>query len=212
MERILKIGPQEIEAESFRIIESEFEEQTGIRPDTIDPSQFAVIRRVIHATGDFSFAATLRFHGQAIEAGLSAIRSGKNILTDVNMAKAGISASLLDAYGGKVICKVADSDIAALAGSREKTRSETAVEEGIMENVGIVAIGNAPTALLAVIKLIEQGLAHPDLVIGVPVGFVNAEESKDILHEQTFPYITSLGRKGGTTVSVAIINALLRLA
>jgi len=212
MERILKIGPQKIEAESFRIIEEEFEEQTGIKPGTLDPSQFAIIRRVIHATGDFSFAATLRFHPHAIEAGLAAIRSGKSILTDVNMATAGISRFLLDPYGGKIICRVADSDIAALARTKGQTRSETAIEEGITEKVGIVAIGNAPTALLAVIKLIQEGRVHPDLVIGVPVGFVNAEESKDILYEQDFPYITSLGRKGGTTVSVAIVNALLRLA
>lgn len=211
MERILKIGPQEIEAESFRIIEEEFEEQTGIKTDSLDPREFAVVRRVIHATGDFSFAASMRFHAQAIDAGLNAIRSGKNILTDVNMAKAGISHSLLGAHGGKILCKVADSDIATLARSKGQTRSETAIEEGMTQNIGIVAIGNAPTALLAVIKRIEQGLAFPDLVIGVPVGFVNAEESKEILHEKAFPYITSLGRKGGTTVSVAIINALLRL-
>ncbi len=211
MKRILKIEPQDIETESFRIIEEEFEERTGINPDTLDPSEFAVIRRVIHATGDFSFAASIRFHDRAIEAGLAAIRSGKSILTDVNMATAGISRTLLEPYGGKIICRVADPEIAVLARTQGKTRSETALEEGIAENVGIVAIGNAPTALLAAIKLIEEGRANPDLVIGVPVGFVNAEESKDILYEQDFPSITSLGRKGGTTVSVAIINALLRL-
>ncbi|MBU0944426.1 MAG: precorrin-8X methylmutase [Proteobacteria bacterium] len=211
MERIVKIRPQEIEAESFRIIAEEFEERTGKNPGSLDPKQFAVIRRAIHATGDFSFAASFRFHDRAIEAGLAAIRSGKNILTDVNMASAGISRSLLAPYGGKIICRVAETAIAELARMKGKTRSETAVEEGIMENVGIVAIGNAPTALLAVMKLIKEGRAHPDLIIGVPVGFVNAEESKEILHEQDYPYITSLGRKGGTAVSVAIVNALLRL-
>lgn len=212
MKRILKIAPQDIEAESFRIIEEEYAERTGVNPATLDPNEFAVIRRVIHATGDFSFAASFRFHDHAIEAGLAAIRSGKSLLTDVNMATAGISRSILEPYGGKIICRVADSDVAVLAKTQGKTRSEIALEEGITENVGIVAIGNAPTALLAAIKLIEEGRANPDLVIGVPVGFVNAEESKDILYEQAFPYITSLGRKGGTTVSVAIINALLRLA
>ncbi len=211
MDRIVKIGPLDIEAESFRIIEEEFEERTGIKPDTLDQKEFAVMRRAIHATGDFSFAGTFRFQEQAVEAGLAAIRSGKNILTDVNMAVAGISRSLLEAYGGKVICRVAEPEIAALAKEKGRTRSEIALEEGIGENVGIVAIGNAPTALLAVMKLIEEGKARPDLIIGVPVGFVNAEESKDILNEQNYPYITSLGRKGGTTVSVAVINALLRL-
>ena len=196
MERILKIGPQEIETESFRIIEEEFNERTGIQPETLDPQEFAVIRRAIHATGDFSFANSFRFHEHAIESGLKAIRSGKSILTDVNMAIAGISRSLLDPYGGKIICKVAEKEIAQIAVAKGQTRSETAIEEGLQENVGIVAIGNAPTALLAVLKLIKEGRVHPDLIVGVPVGFVNAEESKDILHEQDYPYITSLGRKG----------------
>ncbi len=211
MDRIVKIKPMEIEGESFRIIEEEFTQRTGLAIDSFSPEQFAVIRRAIHATGDFSFAQNFRFHELAVEAGLAALRSGKNILTDVNMAIAGISRSMLESYGGKVICKVADPEIAELARKKGRTRSEIALEEGIADNVGIVAIGNAPTALLAVMKHIAEGKARPDLIIGVPVGFVNAEESKDILVEQKYPYITSLGRKGGTTVSVAIINALLRL-
>ncbi len=212
MHRITRIAPLDIEAESFRIIEEEFEEQTGLKQEDFDPAQFAVIRRAIHATGDFSFARLIRFHQGAVEAGLSAVRAGKNILTDVNMAAAGISRSYMKPFGGEVICKVAEPAVASLAREQGRTRSQTAIEEGMRENIGIVAIGNAPTALITVMKLIEEGKVQPDLVVGVPVGFVNASESKEILAEKDYPFICCDGRKGGTTVSVAIVNALLRLA
>ncbi len=211
MHRITQIEPVNIEAESFRIIEAEFEKHTGLSKQDIAPAEFAIMRRVIHATGDFSFAKLLHFHPDAIQTGIDAIRAGKNILTDVNMAAAGISRNLLSPNGGKVICKVADPEIAKIAKTRELTRSQTAIEVGMRENVGIVAIGNAPTALITVMNLIASGQIKPDLIVGVPVGFVNAEESKEILLEQTYPYIACSGRKGGTTVSVAIVNALLRL-
>jgi len=211
MHRITKIEPLKIEAESFRIIEEEFDERTGLKKDAIDPSEFAIMRRVIHATGDFSFAKLMHFHPRAIEAGLNAIRTGKNILTDVNMAAAGVSRNLLSPYGGKVICKVAEPGIAKLATANGRTRSQTAIEEGIRDNVGIVAIGNAPTALISVMALIEKGEIQPDLIVGVPVGFVNAAESKEILIERNYPHISCEGRKGGTTISVAIVNAILRL-
>lgn len=211
MNRITKIAPFNIEAESFRIIEEEFDEQTGLKCKDIPPDEFAIIRRTIHATGDFSFAHLIRFHPEAIQAGLDAIRSGKSILTDVNMAVAGISKNLLDPFGGKVICKVAEPEIARIAKEKGKTRSQTAIEEGLLGNIGIVAIGNAPTALISVMNLIAEGIVKPDLIVGVPVGFVNAEESKEILLEQSYPYITCTGRKGGTTISVSIVNALLRL-
>lgn len=212
MHRIQKIAPGDIEGESFRMIEDEFYEQTGLAVDSFDSSEFALLRRAIHATGDFSFTSNIRFSQKSVEAGIAAIRAGKNILTDVNMAAAGISRKMLESFGGKVICKVAEADIAELAKKRHKTRSQTAIEEGLLDNVGIVAIGNAPTALLSVMELIAAGKAKPDLIVGVPVGFVNAPESKEILSEQDYPFITCLGRKGGTTVSVAIVNALLRLS
>jgi precorrin-8X/cobalt-precorrin-8 methylmutase len=212
MHRIQKIAPDDIEGESFRMIEDEFHQQTGLTVNSFDSSEFAVLRRAIHATGDFSFTANIRFSENSVDAGITAIRAGKNILTDVNMAAAGISRTMLESFGGKVICKVAETGIVKLAKERNKTRSQTAIEEGLLDNVGIVAIGNAPTALLSVMELIAAGKAKPDLVIGVPVGFVNAPESKEILHEQDYPFITCLGRKGGTTVSVAIVNALIRLS
>ena len=211
MHRLTKIAPLDIEAASFRIIEEEFEKHTGLEIAAIDSAEFAIMRRVIHATGDFSFAHLIRIHPEAIQAGLDAIRTGKNILTDVNMAAAGISRSLLTPYGGKVICKVAEPEIAKRAQERGKTRSQTAIEVGMQENIGIVAIGNAPTALITVMDLIAEGTIQPGLIVGVPVGFVNAEESKEILLERSYPSIACVGRKGGTTVSVAIVNALLRL-
>lgn len=203
---IRNIGPLEIEAESFRIIESE------LGPTRFRQEEFAVVRRCIHATGDFSFADNMCFHPQAIKAALEAIRSGRNILVDVNMAAGGISKNLLKKFGGKVICRVAETATVDKAASGNMTRSEAAIERAVQDNIGIVAIGNAPTALLKAMKMIEQGLFAPDLVIGVPVGFVNAAESKEILTTQSYPFITSLGRKGGTPVAVAAVNALLRLA
>lgn len=200
------IAPQDIEAESFRIIERE------LGPTDFTPDEFAVVRRCIHATGDFSFAENMRFHPQAISAGLGAIRAGKNILVDVNMAASGISSGLLAGFGGRVICRVAEPETAAMAKANGTTRSDAAMSRSVADNIGIVAVGNAPTALLKVMELIDQGLFAPDLVIGVPVGFVNASESKEILVQQSFPFITALGRKGGTPVAVAAVNALLRLA
>lgn len=200
------IAPQDIEAESFRIIERE------LGPTGFTPEEFAVVRRCIHATGDFTFAENMRFHPQAINAGLAAIRAGKNILVDVNMAASGISSGLLTRFGGRVICRVAEPETAAMAKANGTTRSDAAMSRSVADNIGIVAVGNAPTALLKVMELIDRGLFAPDLIIGVPVGFVNASESKEILVQQSYPFITALGRKGGTPVAVAAVNALLRLA
>jgi precorrin-8X/cobalt-precorrin-8 methylmutase len=206
MVTLQQIAPLEIEAESFRIIERE------LGPTGFSPEEFAVVRRTIHATGDFSFAENLRFHPQATAAGLAAIRAGKNILVDVNMAASGVSAALLARFGGRVICRMAEPETAAMAKANGTTRSDAAMARSIGDNIGIVAVGNAPTALLKAMSLIEQGLFAPDLVIGVPVGFVNAAESKQLLVEKDYPFIAALGRKGGTPVAVAAVNALLRLA
>jgi len=135
-------------------------------------------------------------------------------LTDVNMGAAGVSKGLLAAWGGSVICKVADPEVDRIAKESGLTRSEVAIEMGLTENIGIVSVGNAPTALLKVMECWDA-LApelRPGLVVGVPVGFVNAAESKELLSEKTYPFITCLGRKGGTPVAVAIVNALIRLA
>lgn len=207
MEVVLQnVKPEEIEAESFRIIESE------LGPTPFSPAEFAVARRVIHATGDFSFAENLRFHPGAIEAGLAAIRAGKNVLTDVNMSAVGVCRGILARWGGRVFCEVSDPEVAAEARIKKLTRSEVAIGRAREKNIGIVAIGNAPTALLKVMEMIDRGDWTPDLVIGVPVGFVNAAESKALLAEKKYPFITALGRKGGSPVAAAAVNALLRLA
>jgi len=205
---IMQIPPEAIEAESFRIIAEE------LGPTDFDPRTFKVVQRVIHATGDFSFAESLVFHPQAIDAGIAAIRAGRNILTDVNMGAAGVSKGLLAAWKGRVICKVADSEVARIAKERSLTRSEVAIERGVTENIGIVSVGNAPTALLKIMGCWDALAPDicPDLVVGAPVGFVNAAESKDLLSQKTYPFITCRGRKGGTPVAVAIVNALIRLA
>lgn len=204
---IQKIAPLEIEQESFRIISKE------LGHTDLDEQTFKVVQRVIHATGDFSFFENMRFSSGAVEAGIRAIQDGKNILTDVNMAATGISKALLNKWGGKVFCNVAEPEVAERAKAENKTRSEIAIDIGLEQNIGIVAIGNAPTALLQTIKTLKKkNVDSVPLVVGVPVGFVNAAESKALLVEQNHCYITSLGRKGGSPVAAAIVNALIRLA
>jgi precorrin-8X/cobalt-precorrin-8 methylmutase len=202
-----KIAPQEIEAESFRIIAEE------LGPHPFDANSFTIVQRVIHATGDFSFADTIRFSDGAVDKGLQALVDGKTILTDVTMVATAISKPPLLKWGNRVISKIGDDDVAEQAKHRKTTRAEMAMELGLQENVGIIAIGNAPTALLKVIDMLNKMDAeNRPLVIGVPVGFVNAQESKQLLHETELDHITSLGRKGGSPVAAAMVNALIRLA
>jgi len=211
MTKIKNVAPSEIESQSFAIIEREFQDQTGLIGSGIDPDRFQVIRRVIHATGDFDFAGSLLFHDQSIGAAISSIISGRDIYIDVSMGAAGISRSILERFGGSVSCFINDEDVAEKARREGKTRTETALEKLSGTDIGIIAVGNAPTALIAAMALIEAGKIAPALVVGVPVGFVNAMESKEILAAQEYPFITNQGRKGGTPVAVAIVNALLRL-
>ncbi len=203
--RIKDIAPGEIERESFRIIERE------LGPTDFSPEEFAVVRRMIHASGDFDFARMVHFHPEAVERGIYAIISGRNILVDVNMAVQGVSRKILREFGGRVICRIGDEGAARLARRENITRAEAGIELAADENIGIVAIGNAPTALVRTIRMIRDGRFMPDLVIGVPVGFVNAAESKEMLLETGFPHITVKGRKGGTPIAVAAVNAILRL-
>lgn len=202
--------PLDIEKRSFEII-----------AEDTDLSDFAeeelpVIKRVIHATGDYEFKRTLIFHPDAITTGIKAIKSGMDILTDVEMVKAGINKKLLGRWGGRVICLIQDPR--CLKEDRKNlTRSEKAIELALKENnnIGIIATGNAPTALLKTIEIFNNssnGASHSSLVVGVPVGFVKALESKVMLSKQNFPFITNLSRKGGTPVAVAIVNALLKMA
>lgn len=203
----LIVDPEQIEAESFRIIEEE------IGPHTFDPAEFQIVRRVIHASADFEFAQRLRFHPRAIAAGLEALRRGADVVADVEMVQAGISKAGLARCGGCVRCFISDADVIAEAKAAGVTRAIMSMRKAAREvRGGVYAIGNAPTALFELIRLIQSGEARPDLVVGVPVGFVSAAESKEALAGLDWPYITALGRKGGTPAAVAAVNALLRMA
>lgn len=204
---LVKAG-QTIETESFRIIDTE------MGPHSFQPAQWQVVRRVIHTTGDFDYARWVRFHPQFIDAGLSALRTGASIIADTRMIHAGLSPWRLDWFGSKVITPSADSDSQIWAEQSGTTRSVAAFRKFAPQLDGsIVAIGNAPTALLEVLRLVKEEGVRPGVVIGVPVGFVQAAESKETLWEhKDQPSITVLGRKGGSTVAVAILHALMELA
>ena len=202
------IKAEQIEEKSFKIIDSE------IGPTHFTEQEYVIVRRVIHATGDFDFAQNMKFHPHAIAAGMEALKKGKNILVDVRMVEAGIKKKALARLGCTTVCLIDSDEVAEKAREEKKTRSETAMQMGLTEDVGIVVIGNAPTALLKVIEIVQNahtGAPVPELIIGVPVGFVNAVESKDELAALDHPFITSSGRKGGSSIAAAIVNALLGL-
>lgn len=201
---------ERIESDSFRIIEAGMQGR-------FDGQHLPIVMRVIHATGDFQFEEILQFHPGAIESGIRAVRAGKDIFVDVRMVEAGINKKALSRFGGSVVCHISDDDVEKAALQREMTRAECAVEKAFINNgsdvnIGIVAIGNAPTALIRLMEIIDSGMAPPELIAGVPVGFVKAEESKAALAKQDYPFITCLGKKGGSPVAAAIINAIVRLA
>jgi precorrin-8X/cobalt-precorrin-8 methylmutase len=202
------VQPDAIEAESFRIIDAE------MGPHDFSVLEWPIVQRAIHATADFELGRSMVFHPRAVEAGLVALRKGAPVVADVQMIQAGISAAYLAELGGRLHCYMADPDVAERARAEGTTRAIQCMRKAAREAPGAVyAIGNAPTALLELVRLVEDGEVHPALIIGVPVGFVSAAESKERLREQGLaPYITNRGRKGGTPVAVAITNALLRLA
>ena len=200
-----KIKPMEIEARSFEII-------TQILGDRVlDPENELVIKRVIHTTADFDYADNLVFSEHAVKTGIEALRAGCDIVTDTQMAKAGINKTILASLGGEVHCFMSDADVAAEAKARGVTRAFVSMEKAArLQKPCIFAIGNAPTALAALEELMEADALHPALIIGVPVGFVNVVESKElILAQHRAPYIIARGRKGGSNVAAAICNALL---
>jgi precorrin-8X/cobalt-precorrin-8 methylmutase len=201
IDQALGIPTAHIEALSFEKIERELD------LSDIPTAHRPIVQRVIHATAEFGFKKSLLFHPDAVSVGIKAIKEGKNILTDVEMVRVGILKKNMNC-GGEIICKI--KEIPPSDGPR--TRAERAIEAAANENIGIIAIGNAPTALFAVIRLINEGVIKPALVIGVPVGFVRAVEAKALLAGQKFPFITNAGRKGGSPVAVAIVNALLKMA
>lgn len=198
------IRPQEIERRSFEIIGE------MLQGHPLAPEHEAVIKRVIHTTADFDYADNLVFSAGAVEKGVAALRSGCDIVTDTQMARAGINKTALARLGGQVHCFMSDPDVAQEAQARGVTRAVVSMERAAALGCRcIFAIGNAPTALLTLYTLVEAGQIDPALIIGVPVGFVNVVESKERILTLPTPHIVARGRKGGSNVAAAICNALL---
>lgn len=202
--KIEHIAPADIEKRSMEIIDQE------LGNITLPEDKRDIIKRVIHTTADFEFARTMRFSDDAVARGLDALKRGATILTDTNMACTGISAVSLKKLGGQKVCYMADPEIAAIAKKNGSTRATASMDKACdIEGALIIAIGNAPTALLRLAELIEADQIHPDLVIGVPVGFVNVIASKEAIMKCHVPYIVATGRKGGSAIAAAICNALI---
>ena len=200
-----QMKPMDIETRSFEIIT----ELLAGQP--LDPENELVIKRAIHTTADFDYADNLVFSEHAVKKGVEALRGGCDIVTDTQMAKAGINKTVLASLGGEVHCFMSDPGVAAEAKARGLTRAYVSMERAAqLQKPCIFAIGNAPTALLALDTLMERGAAAPALIIGVPVGFVNVVESKElIIRHARAPYIVARGRKGGSNVAAAVCNAML---
>ena len=176
--------------------------------------EWKIVRRVIHASADFELGRSVIIHPDAIQAGVEAIRKGRHVIADVQMIESGTGKKRFQKHGGDVHCYISDEDVMVEAKRLKTTRAIISMQKAVRENEGgIYAIGNAPTALLELIRLIKEGIAKPDLIIGMPVGFVSAAESKEELAKITeVPFITNVGRKGGSTVTVAALNAISLLA
>ncbi len=204
MAKLQKVLPEEIEKRSFEIITKELGEAE------LDPLEAPVIKRVIHTTADFEYLQNLCFSKEAVEKMKTALREGTSIVTDTQMAKAGINKGQLGQYGGQVYCFMSDEDVAAKARENKSTRAVASMDKAaeLSEEV-IFAVGNAPTALVRLYELIEEGRIHPRGIIGVPVGFVNVVEAKELIMQVDCPFIVAKGRKGGSNVAAAICNALL---
>lgn len=199
-----EILPQEIEKKSFEIITKEL-------GDTfLNPVEEPIIKRVIHTTADFEYVKNLCFSENAVMRMQDAIRRGACIVTDTQMARAGINKRELAKYGGKVYCFMSDEDVAAAAKQNGSTRAVAAMDKAAaLGGELIFAVGNAPTALVRLYELLEAGEVQPQGIIGVPVGFVNVVEAKELILQTKVPYIVARGRKGGSNVAAAICNALL---
>ncbi len=200
--------PGEIEKKSFEIIT---EEMGNVE---LDPLEEPVIKRVIHTSADFDYLENMYFSAGAVKKAMEAIKAGAYIVTDTNMAKAGINKKRLAAFGGQVLCFMADEDVAAQALKEGTTRAAASMKKAAaLDRPCIFAVGNAPTALFELCGLMESGAIDPELIIGVPVGFVNVVESKETLIETAkktgCPCIAARGRKGGSNIAAAIVNAIL---
>ena len=199
---------QSIEDKSMEIIDSEI----GSHP--YSPDEWTIVKRIIHSTADFDFARENKvvFHKNAIQSAIEALQKGCNIIVDVNGVIGGFNKDNMKKFGNQVICSISDPYVVEEAKKLNKTRAQTSMRLAAKQmDHGIVAIGNAPTALIEVIQMIKEGITSPALVIGIPVGFVCAVESKDELRTTNVPYITNIGRKGGSPCASAIVNALYKI-
>lgn len=202
-----QVVPKEIEARSFELITQEL----GDFP--LKPGTEAIVKRCIHTSADFDYAKNLCFSEDAVKLAQEAIKSGASIVTDTQMAKAGINKKTLAQYGGQVHCFMSDEDVAEIARKNGSTRATASMDKAAaMDEDFIFAIGNAPTALVRLYELIKEGKIHPRLIIGVPVGFVNVVASKELIMELDVPYIVARGRKGGSNIAACICNALMYTA
>ncbi len=200
------VCPAEIEKRSFEIISQELEER-GI---VLEPEVANITKRVIHTTADFDYAVTLTFSPGAVKIAKRLLAEGADIVTDTNMALAGINKRVLAQFGGEAHCFMADAEVVELAGQRGVTRAAVSMEKAArIPKPVIFAVGNAPTALIRLYQMMEEAYFSPAFVIGVPVGFVNVEAAKNLIVGAGIPSIVNLGRKGGSSVAAAICNALL---
>lgn len=198
------VKPRDIEKRSFEIITEELGER--ILPE----DQELIIKRCIHTSADFDYADNMCFSEEAVEKAIDAIKSGACIVTDTQMAKAGINKKALAKYGGEVYCFMSDEDVAQTARENGSTRATASMDKAAaMGKKLIFAIGNAPTALVRIYELIQEKKLDPELIIGVPVGFVNVVQSKELIMDSDVPYIVARGRKGGSNIAACICNALL---
>ena len=199
-----RVAPAEIEARSMEIITQELGERV------FPADQMLIIKRAIHTSADFDYADNLVFSPGAVAAGIAAIQAGCTIVTDTQMAFSGVNKKVLEKFGGRAVCFMSDPDVAAEARERGETRATVSMERAArLEGPILLAVGNAPTALVRACQLMEEGKLAPALVIGVPVGFVNVVESKELLLTMEVPHIVARGRKGGSNIAAAICNALL---
>ena len=200
------VKPMEIEKRSFEIIGQELKEQGKI----LQPDTELIVKRCIHTSADFDYADNLVFSSGAVEQALAAIREGADIVTDTQMAKAGINKRSLARYGGQVHCFMSDEDVAAATKAAGTTRATASMDKAAsLGGNFIYAVGNAPTALVRLYELLQEGKITPKLIIGVPVGFVNVVASKELIMETEVPWIVARGRKGGSNIAACICNALL---
>lgn len=198
--------PQDIENKSMEIIERELGDRASSWPER----ELLVVKRCIHTSADFDYADNLVFSPGAVDTALNALKRGVTIVADTSMAAAGINKRSASALGVEVRCFISDPDVAEEAKTRGVTRSAVCMEKAAaLGRPVIAAVGNAPTALIRLRELADQGLFRPELIIGVPVGFVNVVEAKEMILETDIPHIVAKGRKGGSNIAAAIVNALL---